>query len=249
MRDLTAEELLESDKDYSHEILEKCVGKSVRDNFAFQVFDNYLGGKFGNNRHNLKILDLGPASGGFARQINNSGYVKIYGTDLDDYIVDGNKSSFKEFKKCDLSLEKIPWPDDFFDVADAWCVLPHLENPFHCIREVSRVLKKGGIFIFTAPYLASKPSMDYFVKRKDFGSYRASNNHLVLFPKGVVEKSVLKYFNLVDIEYHFRTKIFKGWRGAIRKVLYKAAKSAGDKWRKKIAKRWAYSIFYVIENK
>ena len=249
MKYLTAEELLESDKDYSHEILEKCVGKSVRDNFAFKIFDLNLKKNFGDMVGEIKILDIGSANSAFAKQMIENNYHNVYGLDLDDYVIDKNKDIFQDFKKCDLSWERIPWPDGFFDVAAAWCVLPHLENPFHCIREVSRVLKKGGIFIFTAPYLASKPSMDYFIKHKDFGSYRASNNHLVLFPKGVVEKSVFKYFDLVDIEYHFRTKIFKGWRGAIRKILYKAAKSAGDKWRKKIAKRWAYNIFYVVENK
>ncbi|MEK7117367.1 MAG: class I SAM-dependent methyltransferase [Patescibacteria group bacterium] len=249
MKYLTSEEILNEKSEEAHEILEKCTGKSVRDNFAFKVFDAYLEKGFGNNKHNLKILDLGPASGGFAKQINDSGYVNIYGADLDDYRIDINKKSFKEFKKCDLSWEKIPWSDGSFDVADAWCILPHLENPFFCVREIARVLKTGGVFIFTAPFLASKPSRDYFVKYGDFGSYKASNNHLVLFPPGVVEKSVLKYFDILGIEYHFRTKIFNGWKGQIRKIVFRIFKRMGDGWRKKIARRWAYNIFYILKKK
>ena len=145
MKYLTAEELLKSDKDYSHEILERCTGKSVRDNFAFQVFDSSLKKKFDGKLGELKILDLGSANGYFAKQISENGYRNIRGVDLDDYIVPQNKGWFKDFKKCDLSWDKIPWPDDSFDIAEAWCILPHLENPFHCLREVSRVLKKGGI--------------------------------------------------------------------------------------------------------
>lgn len=249
MKYLTSEELLKSEKDYSHDILEKCTGKSVRDNFAFKVFDSNLDKIFGQKRFDLKILDLGPASGGFAKQINDHGYKNIYGTDLDDYLINDNRNSFLDFKKCDLSWEKIPWQDNFFDLAEAWCVLPHLENPFFCAREVYRVLKKDGIFIFTTPFLTSKASMDFFRENKDFGSYRASNNHLVLFPAGVVEKSILKYFDVIDIEYHFRSKIFKGTKGKIRRIIYKFAKKLGEEQRKYIAKRWAYNIVYVLRKK
>lgn len=249
MEYLTSEEILNDNSKEAHDILEKFTGRSVRDSFAFKVFDTYLGKVFGAKKHDLKILDLGPASGGFAKQIKDSGYKNIYGTDLDDYLVKENRGVFLEFKKSDLSWEKIPWQDNFFDAVDAWCVLPHLENPFFCTREVNRVLKKGGIFIFTTPFLTSKPSMDFFRKNKDFGSYKASNNHLVLFPAGVVEKSILRYFDVVDIEYHFRPKIFKGIKGKIRRLVYKIAKNLGDKSRKRLAKRWAYNIVYILKKK
>lgn len=249
MRYLTAEEILKKNKSDAHEILENCAGKSIRDSFAFKVFDTVCRSIFSGGCHSIKILDLGTASGAFIKQSSVGGYKSLYGTDIDDYIKPENRLLLEEFKKANLSWEKIPWPDNFFKAVVAWCILPHLENPFHCVREVSRVLAPGGLFIFTAPYLASKPSRDYFAKRKDFGSYRASNNHLVLFPRGVVEKAVLKYFDVVDVEYHFRPKVFLGWKGPIRKWLYKLAKFMGRAWRKKLAERWAYNIVYVLRNK
>lgn len=249
MKYLTSEEILNEKKEESRKILENCTGKSVRDNFAFKIFDFYLEKIFKGRKHDLKILDLGSASGGFVKQIYGSGYRGIYGADLDNYLQQENKGFFQEFKKSDLSWEKIPWEDGFFDVVDAWCVLPHLENPFFCTREVSRILKKDGIFIFTTPFLTSKASISFFNKNKDFGSYRAGNNHLVLFPWGVVEKSVLKYFSIVGIEYHFRTKIFLGTRGIIRKIVYSMAKKLGDNARKNVAKRWAYNIVYILKKK
>ncbi len=249
MKYLTSEEILNEKKEESHKILENCIGKSVRDNFAFKIFDFYLEKIFKNKKNEVSILDLGSASGGFVKQICGKGYNNIYGTDLDDYLSKDNRDLFKEFKKCDLSWEKIPWQDNFFDVVDAWCVLPHLENPFFCMREVSRVLKKDGIFIFTTPFLTSKASINFFNKNKDFGSYRAGNNHLVLFPWGVVEKSVLKYFDIVGIEYHFRTKIFLGAKGRIRKIIYKIVKKIGDEIRKRIAMRWAYNVVYILKKK
>ncbi len=249
MKYLTTDELLRKNKEEAHGILENCTGKSVRDNFAIKIFAKYLADSFGADK-TIRILDLAPASGGFVKQASSVGYNNIAGVDLDDYLQDNNRDLFKEFKTADLSWRPIPWSDQFFDVVTAWCVLPHLENPFHCIREVHRTLNKNGLFIFTAPYLASKPSTDYFVKYKDFGSYRSSNNHLVLFPGGVVAKSVLRYFELVNIEYHFRTKIFyKGLRGRLRRMIYNISKSISLSLSKKLAQRWAYNIVYILRKK
>lgn len=249
MKYLTAEELLKKNSKEAHEIIGQCVGKSIRDNFAVKVFNKYCGQFFRNN-FQVKILDLGLGSGGFIQRISPSGYKNIYGVDLDDYLKPENKGLFKEFKTADLSWQPLPWPDNFFDVVTAWCILPHLENPFHCIREVRRILNQGGLFIFTTPYLASKPSLDYFIKHKDFGSYRASNNHLVLFPEGVVKKSVLKYFDLLGIEYHFRTKIFqRGFKGKLRHIIYEISKKIHPALPKRLAQRWAYNIIYILRKK
>lgn len=248
MKYFTTEELLKNYRDDAHEILEKCVGKSVKDNFAFQVFEKYHGEYF--DTKNQRILDLGPASGGFVRQIYGAGHTNVAGVDLDDYRDKDNKNLFREFKTADLSWEQIPWPDAFFEIVTAWCVLPHLENPFYAAREVHRVLQKDGIFIMTTPYLTSKPSIDYFVKNHDFGSYRASNNHLVLFTRGLVEKTILRYFDLADVEYHFRTKIFEqGTKGKLRRALWRLAGLFGSETRKKLARRWAHNVVYILRKK
>ena len=248
MRYLTAEELKKHFKDEAQGILEKCVGKSVRDLFAIKVFISYYH-KFFEDKI-LPILDLGPASGGFASQIYKEGYTNICGVDVDNYLSTQNKTLFKEFKTADLSWDRLPWPDNNFKVVTAWCVLPHIENPFHCLREIYRVLDPDGLFIFTTPHLTSKPSMDYFRVKQDFGSYRASNNHIILFPRGVVEKTVLKYFDLVDIEYHVRPKIFlRGIQGKFRELIYKTAQAVSPKLKKLIQKRWSYNIVYILKKK
>ena len=198
MKYLTTEELLKDSRYEAHEILVQCEGKSIRDNFALKIFNKYYQKFF--SRKDQKMLDLGPDSGGFIKRITEAGYSNIYGTDLDDYRKEENKKLFKEFKTSDLSREKIPWPDSTFKMITAWCILPHLENPFHAAREIHRVLDKDGVFIMSTPFLTSKPSKDYFLKYNDFGSYRASNNHLILFTKGVFTKGILRYFDLVDTD-------------------------------------------------
>ena len=149
----------------------------------------------------------------------------------------------KEFRTVDASVEPFPWTEASFDCAVAWCVFPHLENPFHAIRETARVLAPGGLCIFSAPYVGSKPSRAYFRKHGDFKSYRATNNHVAIFTPGVIQKTVLKYFELVATEYHFRPKVFRGWKGKLRHWVWKMVNT---KQKKRLAKRWSYNAIYIL---
>lgn len=51
---------------------------------------------------------------------------------------------------CDIS--SIPEPDGSFDIILCTEVLEHLPEPVVTLREFSRLLKKGGILILTAPF-------------------------------------------------------------------------------------------------
>ena len=192
------------------------------------------------------MLDVGTASGAFLKQIHQNGYRNLYGHDIDDYTPQENKKLLKDYKLCDLGTEKLPWPDNFFDVITAWCVLPHLENPFYASRELKRVLKPGGIFVFTTPHITSRPSIDFFLKRGYFASYRPTNNHIALLPKSVLEKTVFRGFDHIGTEYLVTPKIFGGLKGKIRKAV-SAIASRNENWARKLAGRWAYNICYVIQ--
>ena len=195
-------------------------------------------------------MDLGTASGAFAGQMLSNDYRNIWGVDIDNYIAEKNRPLFKDFQTADLNFDPIPWPDNFFDVATSWCVLPHLENPFHCVRETRRVLAPNSLFVFTAPNLASRASREYFLKNGDFGSYRKTNNHLVIFTPAIIDKAVLKYFDLLKIEYHVRDKIFRrGAKGALRKIIYNAAIRLSPKLLEFLKKRWAYNAVYILKKK
>ena len=245
MKYFTVEELTEQDREHAHEILEQCAGKSVRDRFAIRVFNEYHD-RFFTERAKTRVLDLGVASGIFLRQLYDDGYRELSATDVDDYRQPENHAIIREFRTLDLNRDPLPWPDRTFDIVSAWCVLPHLENPFHAEREIARVLRPGGVFVFTAPYLWSKPSRDYFLRRGDFRSYRATNNHISLFTPGVIKKSFSRAFDPVATEYHFRPKVFWGAKGKLRRLVWKAASAS---MKKRIARRWAYNAIYVMRKK
>lgn len=248
MRYLSPEEIKKTNHIEVKNSLRHHIGKNLQDQFAINLVECHTV-DLGLGYHGA-VLDLGPASGVFARQIHNRGHRNIFGVDIDNYLADENRSLFTEFKTADLSFEPIPWPDNFFNIITAWCVLPHLENPFQVIREIQRVLKPGGIFIFTTPNISSRASIDYFIKHQNFGSYHKNNNHLVIFTPSLIEKTVLKYFNLLSIEYHIRSKIFnRDTKGVLRKIIYRLAEKVSPRLRLAIEKRWAYNAAYVLKKK
>ncbi len=228
--------------------LQHHIGKNLRDSFAINLTSVHIIQSGWDKDCN--ILDLGSAGGRFAQQLSQNGYKNIHSVDIDDYLSDPNRPLIKDFRTADLSFDKLPWQDNLFKVATAWCVLPHLENPFHCVREIHRVLEPGGLFIFSAPNMLSKASMDYFLNKGDFGSYKNSNNHLVIFTPAIIEKTVLKYFDIVTIEYHIRDKVFnRKLAGKLRKLVYDIVVKTSGKIKKTLEKRWAYNAIYVLKKK
>lgn len=248
MKYFTAEELRTAHREKAHDILNNCEGHMTKLGFGIKAFTKWCS-KIFPNRNDLSILDLGTASGGFEKQLFQAGYKNLYGVDLDDYLSENAKALLREFKIADLAYEKLPWADNTFDVVVGWCILPHLENPFHAIREIYRVLNKDGVFIFSVPHVTSKPSIDYFSVKKDFGSYRATNNHIVIFTPALIKKTILKYFDLIDINYAVRPKIFeRGIKGKLRKIIYSWA-DRFPKLKNFLGNRWSYDILYLVRKK
>jgi SAM-dependent methyltransferase len=93
------------------------------------------------------VLDLG-AGAGIVEQMNFHGLAKrLCGIDLDSRVV--NNRMLDEGRVADA--RKIPYEDGQFEVVFADNVLEHLEAPLSVFREVARVLKPGGVFLFKTP--------------------------------------------------------------------------------------------------
>ena len=94
-----------------------------------------------------KMLDVGCGTGAVMEFLKSRGVVE--GVDMSDKALEYCRKKGLEVKK-GLANE-IPYGENAFDAVFALDVLEHLDNPAGAVKEVSRVLKNGGLFIATVP--------------------------------------------------------------------------------------------------
>lgn len=100
--------------------------------------------------HGKMILEIGVGSGTDHLQWARSGAI-CHGVDLTDAAINTTKKRLSlygfnsELQRHDA--EKIPYPDNYFDVVYSWGVIHHSEAPQKIINEILRVLRPGGQFI------------------------------------------------------------------------------------------------------
>ena len=101
-----------------------------------------------------KILEVGCGDGYYLHLLSNIGIpLKLHGTDFDK---EGLKKAKKNLGKkillyhADL-MKKLPFNNNTFDKIIMSEVAEHLPNDVKGLKEVYRVLKKGGILCLTVP--------------------------------------------------------------------------------------------------
>ena len=145
-----------------------------------------------------RVLEIGPGAGLFLKALEGDGYRHLSACDIDRYLLLDVERVIERFADLDLSFDKLPWEDNSFDAVCAWEVLEHLENPHHAVREIARVLTPGGVFLLSQPNKFHIVSRLVFLKRGLFPQWNESNNHISLFPRGVFEKAILRYFEQIE---------------------------------------------------
>jgi SAM-dependent methyltransferase len=102
-----------------------------------------------------KIIEFGVGYGNFAEKVINLFKPSIYvGVEINEE-VKLKIPKIIELLILDLNNDKIPYPDEYFDLGIACEVIEHLANPDNLLSEASRVIKKGGYFLISTPNLAS----------------------------------------------------------------------------------------------
>lgn len=122
----------------------------------------------------LRILDLGCGYKPFNRLFSREGFGYEYvGVDFDrenseaDYILD-------------LNSDLLPFDDEYFDIVILSKVLEHLYNPIHCLKEASRVLKRGGYIYISTPFVFHYHGTPYDFYRYTEFFYRKISEQLGL---------------------------------------------------------------------
>ena len=111
----------------------------------------------GNLDDKSRVLDLGSGYGGSARKIAGAKNCSVSCLNISEVENQRNRDKNKKagletkIEVIDGSFEKIPSENSTFDLIWSQDAILHSGNRTKVIEEVSRVLKKDGIFIFTDP--------------------------------------------------------------------------------------------------
>jgi SAM-dependent methyltransferase len=143
------------------------------------------------------IVDVGCGSGAFLSQLYASGYMNVSGIEPVQYPA---PRQF-QIQSADICSERFPRQDASCDAITAWEVMEHLENPYFAMREIHRVLKPGGVFIFSMPNAFHWSNKIYFLFTGNFLRWNRKNDHRTIFTHDVLKKAYVRYFDLAAVAY------------------------------------------------
>ena len=154
---------------------------------------------------NQKVLELGCGRGDFLNEFVNNG-LEGYGVDLLDYC----KKFFPNlnFKKVDMSNEKLPYEDNSFDIIFSKSIIEHFYYPDKIFKEAYRVLKPDGTIITLTPewQYIYKSFFEDFTHRTPFTSVSLSDIQEMSGFKNIKVES-FKQLPII-FENNFFSKIF-----------------------------------------
>ena len=144
----------------------------------------------------VALLDVGCRDGILQKYLNDS--IKYYGIDIEP------KADF--LHKVDVTVDMFPFESDFFDYVVVSEVLEHLDNQHHCLKEIYRVLKSGGILIGTVP---NSLNIDRFIMTFFNRNFKMTEDHYCSFDVDEIERLLCDNgFEVTDI-YNFHLRIPK----------------------------------------
>lgn len=144
----------------------------------------------------IKIVDLGCGRGEIITKLKELGFKNVEGWDI--------KKNFKDAKITNLNKD-FECEDSYFDLVICTNAIGHLENKFHFLREVSRVLKPDGTFILSSPNTANIHNKLNYLFRGDFIEFNkrpTSKPDVVHFINPFFLWDLSDYFDIEEITYN-----------------------------------------------
>lgn len=131
-----------------HDYVEVVYNEADRPLTAYpQQLASYLFQRYG-IAPGSRLLDIGCGRGEFLKGFINCG---VAGYAVDQSSVAKKYCPEAELRIADIENEGIPYPDGFFDVVYSKSVIEHFHYPEKLVKEMSRVLKPGGLAITLCP--------------------------------------------------------------------------------------------------
>ena len=158
------------------------------------------------NSINSNILDYGCGIGQSLQEVVKFNPKKIFGIDISEVSIQKAKDTIqKSNSNVELlvdNCEKTKFNDSTFDIIYGSGILHHLDISL-CLKEMHRILKPGGRFLFIEP-LGTNPMINFY--RKLTPNSRSKDEHPLINDDFELIKS---NFNKLQIKYYgFFTLIF-----------------------------------------
>ena len=98
------------------------------------------------------ILDFGCGSGRHVYEHLDCGYENVFGYDIRNYVALRKPEDIERFRFDEEDrITHIPFPDDTFDFVFSTSVFERVLEPEIALREIYRVLKRGGVSFHNFP--------------------------------------------------------------------------------------------------
>ena len=117
--------------------------------------DEWIENQLSNLQEGSSILDAGAGEGKYKKFCEHLNYTS---QDIAEYDGSGDGTGIqtkeRNYEKLDIisDIINIPVSDNNFDNIMCIEVIEHVPNPLEAIKEIHRILKKGGSLILTAPF-------------------------------------------------------------------------------------------------
>lgn len=100
-----------------------------------------------------RIIEIGFGRGELITNLSKDNFV--CGVDIGLASLEGARKDGFEKDACLIYLdpckERLPWPDNWFDIAYCTETIEHMSSPINAILEAKRVLKHKGMFLVSIP--------------------------------------------------------------------------------------------------
>lgn len=169
-----------------------CIDKELQEDMWIEKYKEYFKTKG-------KCLDLGCGIGQYSKQFIKYGY-DVTSADISSIAL----SKVKEFNKNIVKLDmrkKLPFKDNEFDLVFANLSIHYFSNKdtINLITQISRILKKNGLFIRSVNAIQILKNMEDEAKEVEYHLYEYKDKLIRLFDINDI-KSYLAYFNILKIE-------------------------------------------------
>lgn len=103
-------------------------------------------------KEDARILDIGCGTGGMEQHLNKviSEKIEVQGIDISPNMIEIAKTKNRLLKNTSFSVatvQKIPFPNDYFDVVFCLNSFHHYHNQQHALSEIERVMNNNCKFI------------------------------------------------------------------------------------------------------